>query len=379
MKIKKFLFSLVTAFVVTASVTGFYACSDTDNDYNASPSAKEGPIGFVATVDNNGGTRALPTTASNYLTQMKDFKVWGFFTNGTEYYLGTQGNGGIYITHTAGKGDWGYKTATDVAYWPSNALNFYGVSPSDNANYTFTAQTLDYKVPTDQSKQVDLLVALAGNQTKSTGGKVNMAFQHALSQITFKGMTKSSNLSVDVQSITVHNILDTRTVNFAPAQNPQYLTANALTGAAKGSYENYNVGLSKNTTVNSTTTAVSLTDANGALLLAPQTTTKWADNTSTTDANTKHQTYLEITCKITSTTRNGDKTNVSYLVGSETAYGKTYVPIAFNWQPGKHYTYTLLFGVGKNDKGDETTIPIEFSVNVSDWTNGAAESSNVSF
>lgn len=361
MRIKKNIKLLAFAMIGIMSVYSFSSCSEDDSVSSNSISQKGDPVDFSAIIDNANGTRATPTTSSNYLTQMKDFKVWGLFSGSTEFYLGAIDKG-IYITHTSGKSDWSYKTATDMVYWPTKSLDFYAISPSDDANYRWQTGNLSYTIPTDQSKQVDLLYATANNQLKTTNaGIVNLNFHHALSQVVFKGITKSSNLSVEVKGITIHNLDNAYWKRFSGL---------AITGFVP-TYSNYAVGLSKPTTVNSTSTSVSLTDNTGALMLKPQALTPWTDKTTISSADGKHQCYLEIECKITSKTSTG----VSYLVGSATAYGKTYIPLGGIWDEGKRYIYTLQFGVGKDENGNDYTSPISFTVSVQNWNDS---SSNIS-
>lgn len=343
------------------SVSGLSSCSQ-DEDVSRQSTAKGDILSFSPLFGSAAGTRATATTSANYLTRVADFKVWGYFNGGTEYYLGSLGDGGVVITHTSGKSDWDYKTSTDMVYWPSQALNFYAVTPSSDSNISYGGQNLTYTVPTDQSKQADVMVAKANSQTKtSNSGKVSLTFQHQLSQVLFRGITKSDKLSVEVKSITIHNVRNSVTV-------PLGTTGTVSQGTA---YSNYSVGLASAATVSSTSTAAKLTDDNGVLLLAPQTTTGWAANTTTSAADGTHQTYLEIECKITSKTSSG----VSYLLGSSTAYGKTYVPLGATWDAGKRYVYTLQFGTGWDENHNPISTPITFAVSVSDWSDSA---SNVS-
>lgn len=354
---KRTVFMLAFAAAGILSATSLTSCSQDDEVMSSKSSAKGDPIAFAPVITNADGTRALPTTSANYLTQVKDFKVWGYYDGGTEYYLGKQGKDGIYIIHTSGKSDWTYKTASDFVYWPTSTqtLDFYAVTPSDNDNYSFAGQSLNYVVPADQSKQVDVMLATASKQTKTTnGGKVALNFQHQLSQVVFKGVTKSSNLSVEVKGITIHNIRNNMSI--------------ALAGTATqpaAAYSNYAVGLASPVTVNSTSAAKDLTDASGALMLVPQTFNKWSTG-SVSAADGTHTTYLEIECKITSKTSSG----TTYLVGSANGYGKAYMPLGGTWTAGKKYIYTLKFGVGVSPDNPNTplTTPITFTVAVSDWT-----------
>lgn len=341
------------------SVTGVLSSCSQDDDPGSSYPVSSNAILFNVTTANAAGTRGVPTTTANYLTQVSNFKVWGTLVNGGNYYLGRSGDAGILIANKGG-GKWDYNMATDMVYWPNEAMNFYAVTPSANSNYSFNGGLLTYTVPIDNSKQIDLMTAKAANQTKTTNkGVVNLPFQHALSQVVFKGMTKSSNLSVEIQSITIHNVNSVMTLG---------LNGTATAPAAK--YANYNLGMggTKTVAVTDPNNAVNLTAADGALMLVPQTLTGWTDKTSTTAADAAHQAYIEIVCKITSKT----SSDVTYLLGSATAYDKTFVALPAKWEAGKRYVYTLQFGGGKDNTGADRFTPITFSVNVSDWNDATS-------
>jgi hypothetical protein len=358
---KKTVSLMGLALMSMVALGGFTACSqDDDIVTNATPASPSSTlIGFNGTADNAAGTRALPIGSANFNDQVKNFKVWGYLTNGGAYYLGRTGDAGILINNMGG-GKWDYNTATDMVYWPNEAMNFYAVTPSTNSNYSFNGGLLTYTVPTDNSAQVDLMTAKANNQTKMTNkGVVNLQFQHALSQVVFKGMTKSSSLSVEVQSITIHNLNSVMTID---------LNGAATKPTAK--YANYGIGMSSTKTVAVTdaSKAVNLTAANGAMMLVPQTLTAWTNNTTTAQADAANQAYIEISCKITSKTSAG----VAYLVGTATAYDKCYVPLSGTWEAGKRYVYTLQFGGGKDESGNDRFAPITFSVSVSDWSDSSS-------
>ena len=353
---RKIMFFIAALAAATTSLT---SCSSDDETSAQSPSeAKNAKIEFA--VNGKNATRATPTTAANYLTQIPSFKVWGYISSGTNsgtYYLGEEGANGVLINGD-GQGSWSYADKTKVAYWAGETpISFYAVTPAENDNYAFASGNLTYTIPTDQSQQVDLMIAKAADQTVSTNaGVVALNFEHALSLISFAAKTRNDLTEVEIESITVHNV------------NSVYATSLYSQGAfANAAYENYAVGLSSAVTANGTS-AVSATDANGVLMLAPQTLTGWADNTTTEAADQNHQSYLEITCKI--------KIAGSYLVGSETTYGKTYVAFPATWEAGKKYVYTLVFGGGKKADGTSQLTPITFNVSVSDW--GRSTDSDVS-
>lgn len=371
---KKVMRILSLALMCMLSAGVMTSCSQ-EEEASSGQSETSQVIRFNATTDNVAGTRGVPTTAANYLTQVKDFKVWGT-VNGHHYigntnmtdesYHSDETKAGVIISNKGG-GKWDYNTATDMVYWPNEAMKFYAITPSTNANYSYTSSNGNfyYTVPTDNSQQIDLMHAYAANQTKTTNkGVVNLQFQHVLSQVVFKAITKSSNLSVEIQSIKIHNVQSQLYVSLISAW--RFVASNSP-------YANYSVGMGgiKTVAVTDASKAVSLTAADGALMLIPQTLTGWANNTSTTAADAAHQCYIEVVCKITSKTSTG----VTYLVGSPTAYDSSYFPLSGTWEAGKRYVYTLQFGGGKDADGNDRFSPITFSVKVSDW---AESSSTVS-
>lgn len=93
-------------------------------------------------------------------------------------------------------------------YWPESddnvALDFYFVYPYKEGR-TISNKSFEYTIDSDPSKQEDLLVASSLNTAfpSSTGGRVSVAMDHALSLLAFKVKTKSG--SYKVESITVNN------------------------------------------------------------------------------------------------------------------------------------------------------------------------------
>ena len=124
---------------------------------------------------------------------------------------------GIQIVSDGAK--WTYAQASDQAYWPVNGelLDFYAYSPYETAAITAktfapTGLTLNYTVTAEEANQVDLMYAVATNQTKpDNGNSVTMPFKHALTQVHFAIGTSATNLFVDVEEngIQIHNLKNT--------------------------------------------------------------------------------------------------------------------------------------------------------------------------
>lgn len=212
------IYLLTAAVAVMASLSG---CSDTELA-SIDTAQEKTPIGFH-TVGSQMGSRATIITSSN----LKDysFNVYAFNRNddGTDgtVFMGTndqsQGNeGGVNISYQDGK--WDYTTPADLKYWPTNALNFYAVSPvsEDNHNTWQISQDKkefnvflhdEYDDQENNLKNVDVMYAITPNQTKTAenGGTVKMNFRHILSQVAFKARTEFPSMEVTIEGIKIYN------------------------------------------------------------------------------------------------------------------------------------------------------------------------------
>lgn len=321
---------------------------------------QEDQIGFNVLSD--GALRGTAVTTANLTTKAPNFKVWAYLnaTPATEYVKGVE------ISYQGSS--WEYTNAADLAYWPSESLDFYAINPANNGavtpGITTTAKTLTYTVPdnggTSNANQIDLMYAVDKGRSKIT--RVPLYFKHALSQIVFKGQTISNTLEVEVEKITIANVKGTGTFTLPDATTAAVSTAGtwAPSGNADQKYTN-----ATNTTA-VTTTAQELSPADGAYLILPQTATKWtttpAAAVSIATADTNHECYLVLSVKI--------KQSGVYLVGSDSAYGTVYVPFGGEvWAPSKKYIYTLKFGGGYDQDGKPILQPILYNCDVEDWTN----------
>lgn len=97
----------------------------------------------------------------------------------------------------------------------------------------------------------------------------------------------------------------------------------------------------------------------GPMLFIPQKLTKWNSSGNIEAANAAKKSYLKITCKI--------KQSGADLFGDDTNFGELYVPFEADWQPGKRYIYTLIFGGGYDKDGHSILKPINFDAQTTDW------------
>lgn len=371
---KKNLF--MTAAAIAALLTG---CSTDEEIANIETSAKNA-IGF--NIVSNGAE----TKATIYGPSSKDFDFDVFAFDGSgNYFMGEEGDHGYSqnedntFTHdgvqiTCNNQKWEYKNPTELAYWPTNSLDFYAVSPTnfEVASYYFqhyswsikpNKQTITYQT-TDEFrnslKDLDVMYAVAKGQTKDIKqGVVQLSFKHILSQVLFNAKVKYESMKVTIREMNIYNFAIGGTFTF-PTTDAEPTLANWE------SIRSYMIHIVKNgntdpVEVNPAEKPVDITAKNNPMLFIPQTLTAWDTSKSKEDANKKEngfQSYLEVNCKIEQN-------------GATVHDGKLYIPFGAEWQPGKRYIYTLNFGGGYDEQGKPILTPITFDAEVKDWSNAS--------
>lgn len=375
-----------------ASMALLSACSS-DNELANVETAANNAIGFHV-VGNKAETRATPITPDNITTT--DFKVYAYIKNaegkdGSPFMGGNDsdfGNNGINISWKSD--NWSYTNPGDIRYWPTTdtELNFYAVNPGSTPlfswKFTNTQKEIKYICydeylatnfyeEEDGTKKKyltnkDAMYAVAKGQThKTKGGKVEFTFKHILSQVVFKAKTQYDNdMEVDINAVSIHNFQTGGTFKIpvgAPAQGDW--TPNDKNQATGFTVKKVEEG--KNIKVTKSNEDKDISD--GPMLFVPQKLTKWTVPSTITAANTAKQSYLKITCKI--------KQGGAYLFGSATEYKDLYVPFEADWQPGKRYIYTLIFGGGYDNDGHQILKPINFEAAVDTWDENTTNNSDI--
>lgn len=112
-----------------------------------------------------------------------------------------------------------YSFAASDRYWPDNALDFYAWHCTSGAEFTLEntqtyenkdttlAKFVDFTVADQVAAQTDLIYARAFNQTNGET-PVNLAFNHALSQVTFKAKVENENIRVAIKEVGIINLLN---------------------------------------------------------------------------------------------------------------------------------------------------------------------------
>ena len=342
-------------------------CSD-EEIANVETSSRNA-IGFNV-LSNAAETRATPTTNTNL--KNTDFDVFAFTADGTAFMgkVDTEfGHDGVKIVYKNGK--WDYDDASDLRYWPTEALDFYAFNPGTVSEdmmvfYSWEAtkdvQKISYTCMDEYGAgthaNYDVMYAMAKGQTKDmNNGIVKFNFKHILSQVVFKAKTQYDNMQVDIDVIKIHNF------KFAGA----FTLPAAADGTGSWSSSDlafphaFTVVKNANITVNSNTEATDIT-TNTPMLNIPQELTAWTvSGASKTKkgADDAKQCYLEISCKI--------QQSGAYLLGSASEYKTIYVPFGDTWGEGKRHIYTLIFGGGYTDQGEAVLNPIQFDAETTGW------------
>ncbi len=376
--------------LLAAAALAMSSCANEEID-SINGKTEANAITFAATSTNNSGTRADIITPTNLTSTT--FDVMARTSSGdNNIFIGTD-RSGVRIQYNTSSSSWEYANADDLAYWPSDGtkLDFYAFSPfftdatgsttggykiypdiygglGDGSNKLIEYQDVDEYAEGATAKNYDLMYATAFNYDKTVNSsKVKLTFRHALSQVVFKARTAKSALDVEVASVKVHNLKTGGNFNisttFATGET-HYAEA-----ATRNNWETNDEAYTRTAKLNATavtanTTAVDLSEMASPLLVIPQVVTAWTTAVGApvaiTDADANKQGYLEITMKL--------KQNGQYIIGSADAYTTVYVPFGgTDWQPGKRYIYTLVFGGGYDADGNPVLSPIYFEPEVEDW------------
>jgi len=369
-------FFVMAAIAATVFGLAFTSCSNDDEmDAPVQSSVKKGPraVNFNVVSNNNVTTRGLDGNIADI--QVDGFKTWAFDATSTNDGA-TAFMSGVACSWD-GTNSW-FAPATSY-YWPEYNLSFIAMTPGTAGTPTVTQPTagipqavMNYTVPETVSEQKDIMFAGANDKDYSdcSSDKLPLTFQHALSQIVFKGFVDGSSTisKAHVTNISLVHINKTGTVTYVSGTGASW---------ASQSGDATNVANIVNADVTASTTDASpeadditgsdVTDAlaynnsttrTQQLLVLPQTV-----NSGVSGANISQRsapatgTYLLVNADLYA---NGDNDNK--VLESST---DVYIPLnEVTWQPGYKYTYTLTFG-------DNLLHPILFSGSVQAWTAGA--------
>lgn len=365
-----------------ASMALLSACSSDNELANAGTTANNA-IGFHV-VGNKAETRATPITPDNLTTT--DFNVFAYKNNnGTdgEIFMGDKENDdnnlyGVRIKYETNK--WVYNDPSELRYWPTTALNFYAVNPGSTNifswDFTNEKKQITYACSDEYVKNskgeyynnsnIDAMYAVTKNQTQtSNDGFVKFNFKHILSQVVFQAKTQYANMEVEIKALSIHNFYFGGTFTIPegePSQTDWNPTAISYQSKGFTAVMDESIKVAKTDEVTNISTK-------GPMLFIPQQLTEWDLSGNIDAANTAKQSYLKITCKI--------KQSGAYLFGGDTTFDELYVPFGADWQPGKRYIYTLIFGGGYDKDGHSILKPINFEADVKAWDENTTNNSDI--
>ena len=348
-------------------------CSADEEIANVSTS-ESNAISFNV-VSNNPQTKATIINNSTDLQQYP-FKVYAF-RNGTAY----GDKDGIEIKYNDSK--WDYEDPSKLLYWPHvDSVDFYAVSPSGRDSHyrcliQSDSQTLSYYFASDEYgnpsyedengnpvPHIDVMYAIAKRQHKAdNNGIVTLPFKHALSQVVFKAKKNDPLMHVKVNKMVLHYVQSVGTFQF-PTDDETDGQWTHTSGFR--SHANYTVGFSQAAPLTITNDVMDISEQKPFLFI-PQQLTAWIPKVDPGILEGVQKSYLEIECQISK----GSGENVHYFVptdGDGSQFGIIYVPFSADWKEGKRYVYTLCFGAGYDENGNEIDIvPITFDASVTNW------------
>lgn len=349
----------------------------------------------------------------------------------TEFHVSAISDKKSYIeddTYTSTDGGETWTNTIGTRYWPETATDFYAhVNGGESYEWSVsdegkaTAQFLNFTVNDEVANQVDLLYAVKTNETKETA-PVELNFRHALSQIVFQAKNTSKALYVEIYGIKVANVGKTNTFTFPDESTVGNFVdhtgaGGSITGVQgtwadwddlddnKEQTTDYAVSFSK-VEVPGDSEIKNLTNTNetdrkygNVMLLLPQSTTAWdpetspdpdpnseSDPDSSSKPDDQKGSFFRVNCLIynVNDTEAGfqEATDVC-LWGTKNDQGvvtgpkELAIPVGFNWEQGKKYVYTLVFGHGNggynpdpdpdDPEPEPVLVPITFDVTVDDF------------
>ena len=327
---KKIFFSLL-------AIAALASCAKTEPTFTEVDS--EIKIAPVTAVSTKAVTGAIDGTQYPVEEAFKVFAYWNTAGAGSTFDT-DETTAGAYLNNVkfVNKGSyWGGET---VYYWPKNgSLRFSAYSPAeldmahDLGTDTYTLGTIEY--PTVPANAYDILVAPTSESytAETAAEKVSVVFEHALSWISFK-----------IQSTVVANeVFDVKEVIVNDVAYKGSLVANMTAGTKVWTLGNDVNPVTVFTGSQLAKSVAASIDAYDNLVLPQTPTTVTVNYTQNEMSHTDDQ---------------GNKVVDSPALTNQSIT----VPLVLDnendtWEPGKHYTYTILFDL------DEILI----NPSVEDW------------
>lgn len=326
------------------------------------------------------------------------------------FYVSAISDGQTYIDKDQiANEDGSWVNKSGVRYWPATPVDFYAYY-NDNGSYQWSvaegkavAKFVNFEVNDDVAAQQDLIYAVKTNQSKPAEDAANtpvaLNFRHALSQVVFQAKNTNANLYVEISGVDVVNVGNTNTFTFPSVDTDNNIddhegatTEYPSEAQGWGTWADLTSGDAsyavefKPVAVNGDSNVVALTTTDdgakdgefnaNTMLLLPQTTTAWDAKSKLGDTTGS---YFLVNCIIKNVSGDAVSDDDVYLWGDNSTGAwkakKLAIPVAFDWEQGKKYIYTLVFGEGnggyepdpEDPTPDPVLVPITFTVTVDDF------------
>lgn len=348
---KGLLLTLATFVIVALTLV---SCSNDEILDSPETQNSEGAIEFRTLTDKqpSNGLRAAITDETNILSfTLAGIKMKSGSPTADPYLFN-----GFDITKGE-SGSWDY---TPKRYWPKDlTVDFYAYSPASSTNVKkganegltnfVSTRKITYTVPTIKTNdaQEDFLVARAIGQDGTAGkgeNSVKLQFEHALSRVMFFARTTQKSVTYTIDKIELVNLYGTGKID---------LTSNTWTPeGTKNTNYTVDMGSSPAYLLNDYASVLGITNA---VMVLPQQTVLGAKD----DGSDKNF-YIKVSYKAF--------VDDQYYVGTKDKSEDKYFAVkgtdgnALKFEMGTQYNFYLEFG-------DEVGKEINFTVDVSDWTN----------
>lgn len=309
-------------------------------------------IGFTTTT--NGLTKAVDVTTAN----LTAFTVEAFNHNTVV---------SPYMNAVAFTGAAGTFESAEPYYWPEGALDFYAYSQGAAEGQVVKSdyRTFNITPAASPAAQVDFVYAGVTNQTKagSTEGAIPLNFRHTESKIVVQVKNTAPNLKFVVDAWKVGYLDEAGTFTYNGNETNAYDATTVGAGTLDaGMWSNNTTFSASNTYTNTLASSVNIAASSssptllgGEMILIPQVTTAADAYASASENALVNGSYVAVKIKILNRANDA----VIYSDGAGSSAWAIW-PVAFNWEPGKKYTYTLdLAGGGYYEANNDTDADLD--------------------
>lgn len=377
----------LTKFLMMGCVVATLASCSNEQD---APMSEGDELSFSLAAPESGRSIAVPFYSNSNLPA--SLQVSALRRDGSsisQYFLNDE-----FAKNSANR----FKGAVNPRYWPETGqLSIYAAN--EKMRFEGTSVKIDYSNGGVDDATGLIYGVVTSDEATSTNNGLNMDMRQGLVYIVPRAVCPNPNISVEVGSISIHNVKTAGTMTF-PVMGTDAATTDhechwALSGGWGSVEPDDNDALAFIGKISDTAADVFIpgkstgrTNINGFAVIPHDSN----DGNATTAWNPKKDkpvtsqtgSYFKIHCKIANV--NGDGTTTNIFKEAD-GWSDIYVPCSFDWKAGRKYVYTFTFGKGSNPddpdnpdnpgngggydpNGDEKEAEIYFDVDVFDFENG---------